>query len=147
MGLEVFHPAKTHPNPGDSTTKSQSPSGIWKEISHHGHDVAVIFVGSVLSYLTKGQLFSAAKHRVVDWNKKSTAGMDGNVNTFVDARMAATLFVRPHANALMKTLPSPQLQVGEAKKNIPTFCVWNARVARNYMKKKKQGNKNNKHIQ
>eukprot|EP00986_Skeletonema_menzelii_P007832 scaffold3117_cov208-Skeletonema_menzelii.AAC.1 len=66
-GLEVFQTncAKvTSPNENDCKPKKNS--GTWKAITHHGRDVAIIFVGSVLSYLTKGQVFSAIKHRVVD---------------------------------------------------------------------------------
>jgi len=133
MGLEVFHPLKTENN-----------SGTWKEISHMGHDVAVIFVGSVLSYLTKGQIFSAAKHRVVNWIS-SRMDPDGIIpNERRGSRVAATLFVRPNGDALMKSLPSPHLQIEAAlEKNPPTFRVWNARVAKNYMKKKKK-KRNNK---
>ena len=59
QGLQVYHP---------TNTKTQiNKSGTYKEITHHGHDVALVFVGSVLSYLTKGQIFAAAKHRVVNW--------------------------------------------------------------------------------
>ena len=116
MGLEVF----------------DSPTNTWKEISHHGHDVAIIFVGSVLSYLTKRQIFSALKHRVVNWRT-------GRNN--LNERMAATLFVRPHPDALMKPLPSPHLEFDKPKKNPPTFRAWNAKVAKNYMKKKKKGSR------
>ena len=92
-------------------------------------------MGSVLSYLTKGpngSLLSAAKHRVVNCNSLDS-----------DGRMAATLFVRPNPDALMKTLPSPRLHTDEVQKNPPTFRTWNARVAKNYMRKKKQRGKSN----
>ncbi|KAL7541703.1 hypothetical protein ACHAXR_013136 [Thalassiosira sp. AJA248-18] len=135
MGLEVFHPSKTRTDSKEGA-KSRSHSGNWKEISHHGHDVAVIFIGSVLSYLTKRQVFSAAKHRVVNWDKCCDDDTDSNAANNMNGRMAATLFVRPNANAVMKTLPSPQLQLDDANKNPPTFRAWNARVAKNYMKKK-----------
>jgi len=104
---------------------------VHKVISHSGHDIAIIFVGSVLSYLTKGQIFSAAKHRVANWT--SNTSKDGK------DRMAATLFVRPNGKSVMQTLPSPYLQSNESsKKKPPTFSVWNQRVAKNYMKKKQQ---------
>jgi hypothetical protein len=54
--------------------------------------------------------------------------------------MAATLFVRPNGDAIMKPLPSPYLNISndELQKHHPSFRVWNARVAKNYMKKKKK---------
>jgi isopenicillin N synthase-like dioxygenase len=128
-GLEVFHS-----NCSEGTEpigcKTKSSIGTWKSIPHHGRDVAIIFVGSVLSYLTKRQVFSAIKHRVVD-------DCDGSINR---RRMAATLFVRPHPDAYMKTLPSKYIQHESisSKSKLPTFRVWNARVAKNYMKKKKK---------
>lgn len=128
MGLEVFHPNKAS-LPYDITPQQQS-SGTWEEVSQHGHEIAVIFVGSVLSYLTKSQIFIAAKHRVVEWWSDST-------NRESKVRLAATLFVRPHGEALMKPLPSPCLEIMDTAKKPPTFKEWNARVARNYMKRKK----------
>ena len=122
MGLQVYHPSEQN-----------NEGGTYKEISHSGHDVAVIFVGSVLNYLTKGQIFSAAKHRVVNW---TTSNNDSSKDD--KDRMAATLFVRPNGDSVMQTLPSPYLQSNESKKKPPTFSVWNQRVARNYMKKKQQ---------
>jgi len=74
-------------------------------------------------------VFSAIKHRVVDDCK-------GDTN---DDRMAATLFVRPQPDAYMKTLPSKYIEhEGASEKLPPTFRVWNARVAKNYMKKKQK---------
>ena len=127
-GLEVFQANSSEDTvPNDCKTKHSR--GIWKAIPHHGRDVAIIFVGSVLSYLTKGQVFSAMKHRVVDDCKDD-----------INDRMAATLFVRPQPGAYMKTLPSKYIEHGGASstKLPPTFRVWNARVAKNYMKKKKK---------
>lgn len=60
MGLEVFH--QRH-----SLQTSTLKGGSWKEITFHGHEVAVIFIGSVLSYLIKGRVYSAARHRVVNF--------------------------------------------------------------------------------
>jgi len=122
MGLEVYHPLEQN-----------NEGGMYKEISHSGHDVAIIFVGSVLNYLTKGQIFSAAKHRVVNWIPSN----NDSSKDYKD-RMAATLFVRPNGDSIMKTPPSPYLQSNESKKKPPTFSVWNQRVAKNYMKKKQQ---------
>ena len=48
------------------------------------------------------------------------------------------------AASIMKPIPSPHLQQlidnvsKKKKKNHPTFRVWNARVAKNYMKKKRE---------
>jgi len=58
----------------------------------------------------------------------------------INESMAATLFVRPQPGAYMKTLPSKYIEHGGASstKLPPTFRVWNARVAKNYMKKKKK---------
>lgn len=112
MGLQVFRPE----------------TSTWEEISHHGHAVAIIFVGSVLSHLAKGQSFPPAKHRVFRWWSNET---------FKCQRVAATLFVRPHGDAVMKPLASPLLQGEEnPAKNHLTFQQWNSRVARNYMKMK-----------
>ncbi len=99
----------------------------WTEVSHHGHGIAVIFVGSVLSYLTKQQVFSAIKHRVVN-------DSDGHVNE----RMACTLFVRPCPDAQMKMLPSKYIHQHESSNKPPTFETWNRRVSKNYMKQQKK---------
>ena len=37
--------------------------GVWVEVPKHGHDVATVFVGSVLDRITRGA-FPAARHRV-----------------------------------------------------------------------------------
>jgi len=120
MGLQVYHPSE------------KNEGGSYEEISHSGHDVAIIFIGSVLNYLTKGQIFSAAKHRVVNWTSTNVSPKDDK------DRMAATLFVRPNGDSIMNPLPSAYLQYNESKKKPPTFSVWNSRVAKNYMKKKQQ---------
>lgn len=115
IGLEIYQSDRT-----------------WKEISRHGHGIAIIFVGSVLSHLIKDKvMFSAAKHRVVQsWDR----------NNDKHQRVAATLFVRPNGDALMKPLPSPLFLDLDEKKHTTnqTFAQWNARVAKNYMKKRGQ---------
>ncbi|KAL7529732.1 hypothetical protein ACHAWF_003096 [Thalassiosira exigua] len=134
MGLEVFRCA---PHTGalvDGSAKSTSSAGNWEEVSHHGHDVAIIFVGSVLSYLTRGQegsYFPAAKHRVV-------GAYDNDISNPSNARMAATLFVRPRPDAVMNNLPSRRLQGSDHGVKKPTFGEWNRRVAKNYMKSEKK---------
>jgi isopenicillin N synthase-like dioxygenase len=140
MGLEVFHPAN---NSAPTTVDSgDSCRGSWREISHHGHEVAAIFVGSVLSYLTKGRIYSATRHRVVARASSShCSGIREEVDKAKEKRLAATLFVRPNGDAIMKTLISRHLQFendgmdNTKKKKPPTFRVWNARVAKNYVKR------------
>lgn len=113
MGLQVYQTDRT-----------------WKEIIRHGHGIAIIFVGSVLSHLIKDKsIFPAAKHRVVQWWDR-----DNDKHQ----RVAATLFVRPNGDALMRPLPSPlvlDLDERKHKSTHLTFAQWNARVAKNYMKK------------
>ena len=101
----------------------QTPDKRWIEIPHHGHSVAIVMVGSVLSYLTGGTV-PAARHKVVAPSPQQTT-----------PRMAATLFVRPQPTALLQAPPSPLFQT--LKKQL-TFETWNARVSRNYMKKKRK---------
>mmetsp|Transcript_4617 Transcript_4617/g.10362 ORF Transcript_4617/g.10362 Transcript_4617/m.10362 type:complete len:343 (-) Transcript_4617:360-1388(-) len=118
MGLEVY----------EASSKS------WREITCSGHKVAIVFVGHYLSFIAKNTgLFPASKHRVVKW--RTSGG-----SRCRQQRMAATLFVRPRPNAIMKPLPSPLNIVAGAVsgKTPPTFAALNARVARNYMKSKKR---------
>lgn len=99
--------------------------GQWMDVPTSGHDVATIFVGSLLSYIT-GNTIKAAKHRVV--NQKSGSSSSSS-------RMAATLFVRPRGTALLQVPPSLHFQNVTMKK-IKDFQAWNNRVSRNYMKQK-----------
>jgi len=134
MGLEVFSSNKS-----EKIQEKVFDNCTWQELPNHGHGVAIIFVGSVLSYLTKGQIFPAVKHRVVDWRIKTKDDDGCCICGSREERMAVTLFVRPHGNALMKTLPSPDLNTGKKmSNNPPTFSAWNSRVATNYMKKKQR---------
>jgi len=91
------------------------------EVPFSGHGVAVVLVGSVLSQIT-GSYFQACRHSVTQ-----QAGSD--------ARMAATLFVRPLGTARLQVPPSPLLQGVSLKREL-TFDEWNARVTRNYVKAK-----------
>jgi isopenicillin N synthase-like dioxygenase len=93
----------------------------WKEVSHSGHAVAVVFVGSVMAYITGGT-FPACKHRVF-----------GSLASGAASRMAATLFLRPAPTALLQVPPSPKLQDVSLKRKF-TFDAWSAKVARNYEK-------------
>ena len=108
MGLEYFD------------TQAQG----WIPVPFHGHGIAIVFVGSVLSYMT-GNRYPAVKHRVVEDRRRPE-------------RMAATLFVRPHPSASLDIPPSPHLseQAMQHKKKSVTFAVWIARVSRNYSKRK-----------
>lgn len=98
-----------------------TPDGrrAWHEIPRHGHAVATVFVGSVLSYITGG-IVKSCKHRVRKSGKQR--------------RIAATLFLRPRGTATLVVPPSARFQSCVlTKKN--TFDEWSARVSRNYMKK------------
>jgi isopenicillin N synthase-like dioxygenase len=105
----------------------------WIPVGSHGHQVATIFVGSVLSYLTGG-MWPSAKHRVVQVDE--TDNYDETLGQRLKLRMAATLFVRPQTTAMLCVPPSPHLAHVSLKKQI-NFETWNARVARNYERKKK----------
>ncbi|KAL3793726.1 LOW QUALITY PROTEIN: hypothetical protein ACHAW5_008073 [Stephanodiscus triporus] len=144
MGLEVFHPETGARNVDSGVGGGGSGGGgggSWRVISHHGHEVAVIFMGSVLSYLTKGRIYSAARHRVVDRTSSRCRGVREDDRVGAE-RMAATLFVRPNGDAVMKMLPSRRLQFDDdamydkKEKSRPTFRVWNARVAKNYVSRR-----------
>jgi len=150
LGLQYFHPKEKR----------------WEEPEAHGHQVATVFVGSVLAHLTCG-IFPAAKHRVIE----TSGDRREDTSTPLPRRMAATLFVRPQRSAILQVpLPSPwllkQLEAKEVQKEDDdnsgdplskrkkkkafgkppiTFDAWLKRVAKNYEKqKKKQKNKNRK---
>jgi hypothetical protein len=42
---------------------SRGGSGSWVEVPHHGHEIATVFIGSVLDRITGG-VYPAARHRV-----------------------------------------------------------------------------------
>ena len=117
----------------DSNPKSLKK--IWVDVPWHGHAVATVFVGSVLSYIT-GNLYPGAKHRVV--YRPST-------NIDVSERVAATLFVRPRGDCKLLVPPSPLFLTAEGNSSVrirnTTFDVWLARVSRNYMKGRKKNDK------
>ena len=121
QGLEYSH--KKSCNNGEQQQQQQQRE--WKELAYSGHSVAVVFVGSVLRYITGGR-FPACKHRVVDRSH------DDDKN---NKRMAATLFLRPTRAAVLRVPPSPLLSSISLKRPV-TFEAWNARVARNYEKAK-----------
>jgi len=155
LGLQYYHPKKRK----------------WIEPDEHGHDVATIFVGSVLAYLTSGR-FPGSKHRVIEIKDKQ--------QQHLKQRMAATLFLRPQPSALLQVpLPSPWLlrqieqeqeeksstnndrenssnssiHVNKTKKKLSslkppiTFDAWLKRVARNYEKQQKKYKKKTNNLE
>lgn len=109
MGLQVYQQV------------SGQDQRVWTELPQHGHGVAIIFVGSVLSYMT-GNIYPSPRHRVI---RKDT----------VKDRMAATFFLRPKGSALLQVPPSSSLKDVTLKKK-QDFDTWSSRVSRNYMKQK-----------
>ena len=127
MGLE-------YQSPGERSKR------VWKEVESHGHAVATVFCGSVMSYITGG-LFQSAKHRVmyrpvIDTLDRGPKGAVCNPRY----RQAATLFLRPQGKSVLKVPPSEALGDRDVKirKNCK-FQDWLNRVSRNYQ----GGNKNN----
>lgn len=113
----------------------------WKEIPFSGHAVAIVFIGSVLHYITNGY-FAACKHRVA---VPSSDNNDSDDKDATPLRMAATLFVRPNPNAVLIVPASPLLQSAAHKRQrtpVPlTFAQWNAKTARNYEKAQQRSSK------
>ncbi len=121
-------------------SKSRGENGekkrIWKEVGCHGHAVATVFCGSVMSYLTGG-LFQSAKHRVV---YRANIG-----NT--QHRQAATLFLRPRGDSILTVPPSDILsERGVRIRRDCKFDNWLSRVSRNYQNKKGGGKQKQKPI-
>ncbi len=118
-------------------TRQKKKKRIWKEVEAHGHAVATIFCGSVMSYITGG-LFSSAKHRVVYKENFSDKNSDGNY------RQAATLFLRPRGDSVLTVPPSGIFQKHEVKiRRQLQFKDWLNRVSKNYQQiqnKQKNGN-------
>lgn len=133
LGLQYLSPSTADATVSQTTMSSnknnKKTQKVWKDINAHGHGVATIFTGSVLSLLTGGA-FPAACHRVIFSDHKE--------------RMAITLFVRPNGKAMLQVPPSP-LFLDKVKVKQMTFDAWNAKVSRNYMKQKskKTKDKNN----
>ena len=124
MGLQYLLPDKP------TTDRDASLVGIvkglkseWMEVPWSGHNVAIVFVGSVLQYVTKGY-FMAAKHRVVH-----------KINCIPTHRVAATLFCRPAPLAHMVAPPECESLAGDQKMRHPiTFESWMKKTAKNYEK-------------
>jgi hypothetical protein len=123
----------------------ETSTGRWIDVHGHGHNVATVFVGSVLAHLTAGH-WPAVKHRVVavEGPRTGCSSPDletGDVRTERPRRMAATLFVRPQPKAVLHVpLPSPSLLGKTKAKPDMTFETWVKRVAKNY-ERKREGNK------
>ena len=148
MGLQYYRPRKRISKSEMSSSSSppkeeeQEEESEWIDCKGHGHAVATIFVGSILAYLTLNQ-WRGCKHRVVG----SVVDDCERQQLQEGSRMAATLFVRPRQDFLMRPLPSPvllsqakhqhrqrqQKNQSKSKKKQPlTFNEWLKRVARNY---------------
>jgi len=119
------------PDPSTSTRNDSSPNRrkkCWVDVPLHGHAVATVFVGSVLSYIS-GNLYPGAKHRVVYRPQASDEESE---------RVAATLFVRPSGDRTLLVPPSPLFLTTDGNNSVKirntTFDAWLARVSRNYMK-------------
>ena len=130
MGLQYQAPDPSISTDDESNPKSKKK--VWLDVPWHGHAVATVFVGSVLSYIT-GNLYPGAKHRVVYRPSKSFEERE---------RVAATLFVRPRGKCNLLVPPSPLLHDAEGNSSVrirnTTFDAWLARVSRNYMKGRKK---------
>jgi isopenicillin N synthase-like dioxygenase len=151
MGLQYLQRSNTFTNAATRTnntnehlaSSSTSRKGEWVEIPYSGHDVAIVFVGSILQYITNGY-FTAVKHRVVYKNEcrtgvESMAHLNDTERAPLQRqRMAATLFCRPNPSALLETVPSPFL-IGDGTPQPPptiTFEEWMSKTSRNYQKAK-----------
>jgi isopenicillin N synthase-like dioxygenase len=113
LGLKYYHNAQQ----------------IWREIPFSGHNVAIVFVGSVLQHIT-GEYMTACKHRVDVMTSTPSECMQQQ------DRMAATLFVRPAPNASLTLVPSSILPERKCKRL--TFAQWSAKTARNYERAKER---------
>ena len=127
MGLQYQIPDPSHvPSKHGSNLRSQKK--IWVELPWHGHSIATVLVGSVLSYIT-GNFYPGANHRVVCRLPATDEETE---------RVAATLFVRPRGDRMLLVPPSPLLLTGTGANSVKirntTFNDWIARVSRNYMK-------------
>jgi isopenicillin N synthase-like dioxygenase len=105
----------------------------WIEVENGGHNIATIFVGSVLTHLTAGRI-PAVKHRVVETIFRGPSSHR--------QRMAATLFVRPQLAARLDPdlflLSSEGGSAVTESKPVMTFGHWLKKVSKNYEKKKKK---------
>jgi len=138
MGLQYQIPDPSIPSENGLNLRSQKK--VWVDVPWHGHAVATVFVGSVLSYIT-GHFYPGAKHRVVYSLPTTDEERD---------RVAATLFVRPRGDRMLRVPPSPLLLAIEGTRSPvkirnTTFDAWLARVSRNYMKGRRK-NESKHHV-
>jgi len=133
MGLQCQAP-QTKEESGEKKER------VWKEVGYHGHAVATIFCGSVMSYITGG-LLQSAKHRVVYNNATGgTPSKDGK-----QFRQAATLFLRPQGESVLTVPPSDILNERTVKiRRNCKFDDWLSRVSRNYQGKQSKKHKKTK---
>mmetsp|Transcript_19304 Transcript_19304/g.27155 ORF Transcript_19304/g.27155 Transcript_19304/m.27155 type:complete len:402 (+) Transcript_19304:153-1358(+) len=126
MGLEHHSLVSSDENKFDNVSSKKEYK--WVELESHGHYVATIFCGSVISYITGGH-FPSAKHRVVS----------SSLSSKHTERIAATLFIRPHLDAALAVPPSNKIDSPKIKVN-PNFKFrnWLLQVSRNYMKAEKR---------
>jgi len=134
-------------NDDSSATGKEKKRGTWKEIPCSGYGVAVVFVGSLLAQMT-GNYYRAAKHHVVLPREACpcvddrSGGTDQSLMSPPSPRRAATLFVRPALDAVLRVPPSPLLPANiRFKYQNRTFEEWCTKVSKNYAKPSKNKNK------
>ena len=131
MGLQYQCPLSLQQS---EISDSKKKTRIWKEVGSHGHSVATIFCGSVMSYITGG-LFPSAKHRVV-YKLKSNQQAVISDRKF---RQAATLFLRPRGKSILTVPPCAIMMEREVKiRKDLHFIDWLNRVSKNYQQKQKK---------
>jgi isopenicillin N synthase-like dioxygenase len=155
MGLQYQCPITTKEN-GDKNNNnnnsnndgSQKKQRVWKEVEAHGHSVATIFCGSVMSYITGG-LFPSAKHRVIYTKSQMQTQKQNDSDKYIDNnggglsskkyRQAATLFLRPRGKSILTVPPCKILteRTVKIRKGLH-FVDWLNRVSKNYQHKQKQ---------
>jgi hypothetical protein len=122
--------------PQSQSNKNEKKERVWKEVGAHGHAVATILCGSLMSYITGG-LFQSAKHRVMyrplPPTSTATATANGSVSGDIRYRQAATLFLRPRGDSILTAPPSDVFldRVVKIRRNCK-FQDWLDRVSKNY---------------
>jgi isopenicillin N synthase-like dioxygenase len=110
--------------------------GQWQTIPVSGHAIAIIIVGSVLQHVTGG-FFQACRHRVL---MTQPLEQQQYHRAATPRRMAATYFLRPASEAVLRSPLSPKLGALHAKKPRPliTYAQWLEKTARNYEKSQRK---------
>jgi isopenicillin N synthase-like dioxygenase len=127
MGLE-YHALLL--SPSSDTHKGRKKERVWKEVNKHGHAVATIFCGSVMSYITGG-VFQSAKHRVM-YRPMETKSNNVTTRGGKNYRQAATLFLRPQGDSILTVPPSDVFVDRVVKIKNCKFQDWLNRVSKNY---------------